>query len=616
MQTKIRILAIAPYPGLKDVLLEAAGQVESIQMDVEVADLQEAIPLVQHAEERGYNMIVSRGGTATVIREHVKIPVIDIPVSGYDILRVLTLVKNTNATVAIIGFPSICRGVAEVSSLLQIDIPSYEVQHEAEVAVALQQAFQSGVQIVLGDMVTIRTAQDMGYRGILITSGRESAEDMLGEVLRVYEVYRNGQEKVHFYRRLLDADKRGIIVLDELRRVEYVNQAACRMLRQSEEGLQGQNVVLASPALANVIKQTDESRYISDGEHYVHLFDEQYKVNVMLHETAAGHPGFLVYLESLTAWRSERRFEAYIPSRLVTFTQLAGTSPTLQKTVNRAKKFAGSTSNLWISGERGSGKFMFAQAIHSASRREQEGFYMIACDEVLDEEMNRLVHGSVGVSGLLEGGYSGTLYLNRADRLSPEAQESVLQLIRNNRNFRFIASSSIPMTKLAKRGDYNQELIYAIGELHLTVPPLREHVEDAEEMIRVMIAEYNSQSGKQIVGMRETVLERLTQYDWPGNIPEFESTIREMLLMTKGNYTEWEEVDQVWERLLQHSGSRSSQETYIQIDLSGTYEEIEERILRQVLQEEGMNQSKTCKRLGINRATLWRKMNKMFKNKT
>ncbi|GAA4852032.1 sigma-54-dependent Fis family transcriptional regulator [Paenibacillus vulneris] len=615
MQTKIRVLAIAPYPGLKDVLLDAVSQEETIQMDVEVADLQEAIPLVQHAEESGYDMIVSRGGTATVIREHVTIPVVDIPVSGYDILRVLTLVKNSNASVAIIGFPSICRGVKEVSSLLQMDIPSYEVQHKSEVAAALQKAFQSGVQLVLGDMVAIRTAQDKGHRGILITSGRESAADMLGEVHRVYEVYRKGQEQVRFYRRLLDADSRGIIALDDKRRVEYVNEAACRMLRQAEGTLRGQNIVLASAALANVIKQTGESRNTSDREHYVHLFDEQYKVSVVLREEEE-HRGYLVYLESLTAWRSERRFEAYIPSRLATFTQLVGTSPTLQKTVNRAKKFAESDRNIWISGERGSGKFMFAQAIHSSSRRQQEGFYMITCEDVTDEEMNRLVYGSAGVPGLLHGGYTGTLYFNRADRLSPEAQEIVLQLIRSNHNFRFIASSSTAMSKLAKRGDYNQDLIYAVGELHLTVPPLREHLEDAEEMIRGLIAEYNSQFGKQIVGMRETVLERLIQYDWPGNIPEFESTIQEMLLMTKGHYTEWEEVHEVWERLIQHAGSGTSRAAYAQIDLSGTYEEIEERILLQVLQEEGMNQSKACKRLGINRATLWRKMNKMFKNKT
>jgi len=610
----IRVLAIAPYPGLKDVLLEAAGEEPAIQMDVEVADLHEAVPLVQHAEQRGYDIIVSRGGTATLIREHVKIPVVDIPVSGYDILRVLTLAKNTHAKVAIIGFPSICRGVAEVSSLLDMAIPSYAVEREADVAHALQQAFQSDVQVVLGDMVTIRTAQSMGHRGILVTSGRESVSDTLGEVRRVYEVYRRGQEKMRFYRRLLDADTRGIVALDETRRIAYVNQAACRMLRQSADMLQGNNLVVISPALANTIKQAGESKQLSDSEHYIHLFDEQYKVSILMQETDEG-PSYLVYLESLESRRSERRFEAYIPSRLATFAQLAGVSPTLQKTVSRAKKFAESDRHIWISGERGSGKFMFAQAIHSSSRRQEEGFYMISCDEIADEEMNRLVFGTARAPGLMQGGYAGTLCLNRADRLSQAAQESVLQLIRNNRNFRFIASSSTAMTKLAQRGDYSQELIYAVGELHLAVPPLREHLEDLEPMIGQLIAEYNSQSGKQIVGMRDAVLERLTHYDWPGNLPEFEGLIQEMLLMTKGHYTEWEEVNEVWERLVQHPGAHNTA-SYAQIDLSGTYEEIEERILRQVLQEEGMNQSKTCKRLGINRSTLWRKMNKMFKKET
>ncbi|WP_179232861.1 sigma-54-dependent Fis family transcriptional regulator [Paenibacillus rigui] len=612
---KIRVLAIAPYPGLKDVLLDVAGQDEAIQMDVEVADLHEAVPLVQHAQRQGYDMIVSRGGTATLIREHVKVPVVDIPVSGYDILRVLTLIKNTHAKVAIIGFPSICRGVAEVSSLLGLDIPSFAVEHESEVTHALEQAFEFGAEIVLGDMVTIRNAQAMGYRGILITSGKESVADMLGEVHRVYEVHSKGQEKVRFYQQLLDTDARGIVVMDEARRIQYVNRTVCHILRQAEEALLGQNMMLSSPALANVIKQAGESRQSSETEHYVHLFDEQYKVSVIPRETE-GRAEYLVYLESLAKWRSERRFEAFIPSRLATFAQLAGSSPTLQKTVHRAKKFAESDRNIWISGERGSGKLKFAQAIHSASQRQQEGFYIISCDEMTEEQMYRLVFGTAQAPGLLQGGYAGTLYLNRADRLSPQAQESILQLLRGSRNFRCIASSSIAMNKLAQRGDYHPDLIYKIGELHLSVPPLREHLEDLEELIRGLIAEHNSQSGKQIVGMRETVLERLTQYDWPGNLPEFESLIQEMLMMTKGHYTEWEEVQDVWERLVQHAGTSGTAAVYAQIDLSGTYEEIEERILWQVLQEEGMNQSKACKRLGINRSTLWRKMNKMLKNKT
>ena len=82
----------------------------------------------------------------------------DIPVSGYDILRVLTLVKDSSTQVAIIGFPNICRGAAAVSSLLDVDIPIYSIEHASEVPSALQTALGHGAKIVLGDAVTVSTA--------------------------------------------------------------------------------------------------------------------------------------------------------------------------------------------------------------------------------------------------------------------------------------------------------------------------------------------------------------------------------------------------------------------------------------------------------------------------
>lgn len=101
----IRVLAIAPYPGLKDLLHEMAANEPSIAMDVEVADLQEAVPLAEKAGERGYHIVVSRGGTANLIRQYTSLPVVEIPVSGYDLLRVLTLVRKSTTKMAIIGHP-------------------------------------------------------------------------------------------------------------------------------------------------------------------------------------------------------------------------------------------------------------------------------------------------------------------------------------------------------------------------------------------------------------------------------------------------------------------------------------------------------------------------------
>ncbi|CAG7643123.1 PrpR N-terminal domain-containing protein [Paenibacillus allorhizosphaerae] len=611
---KIRVLAIAPYPGLKDLLVDMAGDDGSIDMDVETADLQEAIPLAQQAERKGYDIIVSRGGTATLIRKHTALPVVDIPVSGYDILRVLTLIKNANSKVAIIGFPNVCHGGAAVSSLLDIDIPAYVVDHESQVEGALREAFRSGVKIVLGDVVTVRTAQEMGYHGILITSGRESVTEALDLVRRVYEVYRRGREQMRFYEQIMAADSRGIVVLDETRTIRYANQAACRPLGTKEDQLQGSSLILSSPSLAGLIKQAEEAMQ-TEMEQYVHMQERQFRVNAIRHRVD-GKQGWLVRLEAVEQWRIDQLNPVRIPPRVVSFDQLIGSSSALQKTVSRAKKFAASDRSIWISGEKGSGKSMFAQAVHSASKRRDQGFYMIACDEMTDEQTEMLLSGTAHAPGLFEGGFGGTLYLKNADRLTRFAQTKWLHALRRSNNVRLVASSLVPLTKLQHRTEYSVELLTMIAELQLNVPPLRERPEDLEEIVRVMIADYNSESGKQIVGIRDRVLERLVQYEWPGNIAELENTIQEMLITTRGHYIESGDAAEVLERLERPDGSRVQAESYVQIDLSGTFEEIEARILWHVLQEEGLNQSKACKRLGINRTTLWRKANKLFKNET
>ncbi len=615
----IKVLAIAPYVGLRDLLLEMVQEETTIRMDVEVADLEEALPLIQQAEERGYDIIISRGGTANLIRKHSSLPVVDIPVSGYDILRVLTLIRRTNSKVAIIGFPNICKAVAEVSSLLDFEIPIIQISDQTEVRGALRQAFGDKVQIVLGDAVTVRAAQEMGYHGILITSGKESVGDMFREVRRVYDVYRQGQEQTMFYRDILDQDTRAIIALDDRQRILFMNHTAGELLGSSgntdAEALSGSSIQYSLPALYKLIsgaEETDSSAKWS--KQFLYLNEQQYKVSVS-EGRKEGSFRYLVSLDSIENWRNERRFAAYIPPRLTTFNQMVGSSVMLNKTIAKAQKYALSDRNLWVSGDRGTGKSLFAQAIHSASKRHAQGFYMIPCEGMTEQETNLLLKGTAEELGLPETGFCGTIYLNNVDRLDRGAQDQWLQAIRRYPQIRFIASSSTSLTRLKGKADYNHELIAVLGELQLAVPPLKERIEDIDEIIRVMIANYNFQSGKQIVGFREAALDELLQYDWPGNLRELERAIHEMLVLTQGNHVEKKDAVTVIEQY-KESMIADADNVSTTIDLRGTLEEIERRIITYVLQEEGMNQSKTCKRLGMNRTTFWRKMNKTFNNET
>src|SRR5699024_4119419 len=99
----IKVLVIVPYEGLLEMMKEVSQEVEDIELQVELGNLSEGVAIAKNAENEGYHVIVSRGGTASMIQEAVSIPVIDIQVSGYDVLRILTLVKGFSGKAAIVG---------------------------------------------------------------------------------------------------------------------------------------------------------------------------------------------------------------------------------------------------------------------------------------------------------------------------------------------------------------------------------------------------------------------------------------------------------------------------------------------------------------------------------
>lgn len=599
---KIKVKGIAPYPGLRDLLLDIAKEDDRIEMDVEIADLEEALPIVLQAEKQKYDVIVSRGGTAQLIRKHVSIPVVDIPVSGYDILRVLTLIKDSNSKPAIIGFPGICQGAATVSSLLNLEIPVYPVHHESEVRGALERATNQGAQIVLGDVVTVRTAQEMGYHGILITSGRESVQEMLTELVYVHDIYMKGQEKARFYEELLQHDTTGVLAVRANGDILYANPAAQAWLGNADA---------IPPAVASLLSADQPDGTTVTAEH-VAIQDRLCDIRIAA-RTKEEPSAFVLYLQESKGVPPQPFREIQTPERLAAFAQVIGSSREIAKTVKRAQTYAQTNKSVWLTGEMGSGRMHFAQAIHVASRQGRHRFYSVCCSSAEEERLAEELFGTEGKPGLLTTASGGTLYLEEADKLSVRLQDQLAAELQKGGRLRLIASSTLSPGQVAKRGGFSSLLLHQLAECQLRIPPLRERVEDIGELARVLIAHHNSAYGKHIVGIREEVIERLAEYDWPGNLKEFENVVEEMLLLTEGHYVGLEEWQEAWQRYSAETRAGNGGLPLGGLNLEGTWEEIERQILLHVLKEEGMNQSRAAKRLGINRTTLWRKLGGVLK---
>jgi propionate catabolism operon transcriptional regulator len=610
---KIKVLAIAPYPGLKGLLESIAQEDPRIEMDIEVADLQNAIPIVDRAKGQPYDVILSRGGTSSVIRNHVSTPVVDIPVSGYDILRVLTLVKDSNTKVAIIGFPNICRGAAAVSSLLDFEIPIYSIEHANEVHAALQKAFDHGIKIILGDAITVRTAEEMGSNGILITSGRESVLEALSEVKRIYDVILKAQENERFFEHILEHHRTGVLALDHRGVIRYANHAASLLMGYDNSVMRGMNLAGIDPAWGRYLEEVTKSDVISINKQKTKWFHKhQLKIEIVIPSISIEHT-YLVYMYPIEENDKNPVSSAFeVTDRIATFAQVIGSSFIIQQTIKRAKALAQTNKPIWIAGEAGSGKYLFAQAIHAASEQNGEGLYVLPCGTLTETEQDSILFGTDSAPGLLYMESVGTLCLQQIHHVSQHIQRKLLAAVQAGAQTRIIVTSLLPIKILLKKEEMDADFAQLFADTSLQIPPLRERLEDIREIARVLIANYNSRHGKQIVGIRQEVLEEdLMQKLWPGNIQQLKIVLDCMLVVTNGNFIGSKEAKEGWLKVKETLQTEAESHTVL-LNLSGTWEEIEKRVLWEILQHEGMNQSKTANRLGINRSTLWRKLKNML----
>ncbi|WP_036586402.1 helix-turn-helix domain-containing protein, partial [Paenibacillus darwinianus] len=145
--------------------------------------------------------------------------------------------------------------------------------------------------------------------------------------------------------------------------------------------------------------------------------------------------------------------------------------------------------------------------------------------------------------------------------------------------------------------------VMAITDHILRIPSLRERKEDLHEYIRLLIGIYNSRFGKQVVGVRDEVFHYLLHYEWRENMAELKRIVKELVRTAQGYYIEENQLH----LLPEHNEIVANKEPLI--NLHGTLNEIEKEIIGYVLKEENMNQTKAAERLGINRSTLWRKLN-------
>ncbi len=307
-----------------------------------------------------------------------------------------------------------------------------------------------------------------------------------------------------------------------------------------------------------------------------------------------------------------------------TFESLTGKSNIFMATVEKARKASRSESPVLIGGESGTGKSLFAQAIHNNSSRKKRPLIVIDCVAVPDSlqeieifgcergAMPGILRTRIGKIELAEG---STLFIKEINSLNPFLQKKVLGVLNENCFYRIggdhpipidvriIASASDNLLNASLQGYFSEVLYRKLSTVTVNLPPLRKRVEDIPLLAEALMDRLNRKLGKKVQEISPRALQELAEHDWPGNISELKSAIERSMVVADGPVIEYHHLSPYLGRL----GSREipAFDEIIPLD------KMEEIMLKLALTRYGETlegKKKAAQALNISLATLYNKL--------
>ncbi len=309
------------------------------------------------------------------------------------------------------------------------------------------------------------------------------------------------------------------------------------------------------------------------------------------------------------------------------FEDLLGESWSMQKLYEQLAQVADTEANVLITGESGTGKELVAKALHKRSRRHDKPFVAVNCaalpDTLLESELFGHVKGAFTDAraerkGLFLQAEAGTLLLDEIGEMPPPMQAKLLRALEESKvrplgaerelsfDVRIIAATNRDLETAIEEGRFRQDLFFRVNVIQLSVPPLRSRGTDVLLLAQHFIETYATRAQKDIAGISEPVAEKLLAYSWPGNVRELRNVVERAVALTRHEKLT---LDDLPPNVRTYSASQVVIAAGDPEELT-TLEEVERRYILHVLQCLGDNRTLAAKTLGLDRKTLYRKLQK------
>ncbi|MDP6620493.1 MAG: sigma-54 dependent transcriptional regulator, partial [Nitrospinota bacterium] len=301
---------------------------------------------------------------------------------------------------------------------------------------------------------------------------------------------------------------------------------------------------------------------------------------------------------------------------------IIGKSKAMQDVFSLIERVAPSNSTVLIQGKSGTGKELVAKAIHYNSPRRRFPFVPINCSAIAETLLESELFGHVkgaftgaiaNKKGIFEEAQGGTVFLDEIADTSPGMQVKLLRVLQEHEirrvggndvikvDVRLIASTNQDLAEAVREGNFREDFYYRLNVIPLSLPPLKDRPEDIPLLARHFLAGFAAEAGREVTGISTEAMRVLMHYAWPGNIRELENVIeRAVTLGAEGELG----VGDLPPSLFEDAGPAETEALLV----VSTIQELEKAHISRVLKFTGGQISKAARILGIDRRTLYRKI--------
>jgi transcriptional regulator, propionate catabolism operon regulatory protein len=623
-------LCFLSYRHIRQFALPAVAEFAD-RADIEMVDgtFAGALALAQDRVERGQvDAFVSAGSNASILRAGLTAPVATIQLSGFDLLQALIKARGIANRVGIVMYGQIIPELDAVKDLLKIEINQYAYRTPDDARQRFEQLQHDGFKVIVGSSLVVELAEQHGLHGLLaysLSSIRRGIEDAI-ELARVARLEASRYDQLNG---VLHNLQEAVLAVNRDHRIIAVNPPMQALLGLPETQLVGQPLDNIDPALSlratlrSGLAQRDAVEPYAQRDWVVH------RTPIREHGDIVGAAITLYDAQDIQAAETRLRVRQrrHQGTARHTFESLVGTSPPFERVVQRARRFAANDLTVLLAGESGSGKELFAQAIHNESRRREQAFVAVNCasfpETLLESELFGYDEGAFtgarrgGKRGLFEAAHGGTLFLDEIGDMPMPLQSRLLRVLQEREVTRLGASVAIPvdvrvivathqpLAELAQNGRFRQDLYYRITTLRLNLPALRERRDDIEALAMALLRRSLQRMGAQIDGALALapMLPTLLAYGWPGNVRELENICERMAVV----FAQATQTDDIVYTELRHECPELFDHAVPDVAAVDAEAAPRERLAQALRLSRGSRQ-RAAELLGVSRSTLWRWM--------